>query len=280
MQDVLQVISEQSHNIVMEESLTGLDEVVVIGYGTMKKRELTGAISSIKGDEVNKMATSDFGSAIQGKLAGVSVRQGNAAPGENAQITIRGITSFQDGGSGPLYVVDGVTYIDNPNITPQEIESIEVLKDGASAAIYGSRASGGVILITTKKGKEGSMNVSLDSYYGVQQITSGIALANTTDALYINDIQYRYDETNTFDPLEFNKDGLLFDTNWLEDLQVDLAPMQNHSLSVNGGKDGLTYNVIATLFDQEGTLYNADFEKYSLRSNTFLRKVNLQLKLT
>ncbi|MGB2232802.1 MAG: TonB-dependent receptor plug domain-containing protein, partial [Flavobacteriaceae bacterium] len=146
MQDVLQVISEQSHNIVMEESLTGLDEVVVIGYGTMKKRELTGAISSIKGDEVNKIATSDFGSAIQGKLAGVSVRQGNAAPGENAQITIRGITSFQDGGSGPLYVVDGVTYIDNPNITPQEIESIEVLKDGASAAIYGSRASGGVIL--------------------------------------------------------------------------------------------------------------------------------------
>ena len=272
MQDVLQVISEQSHNIVMEESLTGLDEVVVIGYGTMKKRELTGAISSIKGDEVNKMATSDFGSAIQGKLAGVSVRQGNAAPGENAQITIRGITSFQDGGSGPLYVVDGVTYIDNPNITPQEIESIEVLKDGASAAIYGSRASGGVILITTKKGKEGSMNVSLDSYYGVQQITSGIALANTTDALYINDIQYRYDETNTFDPLEFNKDGLLFDTNWLEDLQVDLAPMQNHSLSVNGGKDGLTYNVIATLFDQEGTLYNADFENTLWRSNTFFKK--------
>lgn len=272
MQDVVQIISEQSHNIIMEESLTGLDEVVVIGYGSMKKRELTGAVSSIKGDEINKIATSDFGSAIQGKVAGVSVRQGNAAPGENAQITIRGITSFQDGGSGPLYVVDGVTYIDNPNITPQEIESIEVLKDGASAAIYGSRASGGVILITTKKGKEGSMNVSLDSYYGVQQITSGIALANTTDALYINDIQYRYDETNTFDPLEFNKDGLLFDTNWLEDLQVDLAPMQNHSLSVNGGKDGLTYNVIATLFDQEGTLYNADFEKYSLRSNTFFKK--------
>jgi TonB-dependent SusC/RagA subfamily outer membrane receptor len=180
----------------MKENLTGLDEIVVVGYGTLKKRELTGAISSVKSKDLMKTQTSDFASAIQGRMAGVSVRQGNAAPGENATITIRGITSFQDGGSGPLYVVDGVTYIENPNITPQEIESIEVLKDGASAAIYGSRASGGVILITTKKGKEGQMKVSFDSYYGVQNITSGLPLANTLEALYIKNLQYRYDEND------------------------------------------------------------------------------------
>ena len=246
MQDVLQVISEQSHNIVMEESLTGLDEVVVIGYGTMKKRELTGAISSIKGDEVNKMATSDFGSAIQGKLAGVSVRQGNAAPGENAEQLIRGITSFQDGGSGPLYVVDGVTYIDNPNITPRN-RIYRGVKRWRFCGNLRIKSFWRCDFNNDQKRKRRQYECIIRF---ILRCTTDYfkewPLANTTDALYINDIQYRYDETNTFDPLEFNKDGLLFDTNWLEDLQVDLAPMQNHSLSVNGGKDGLTYNVIAT----------------------------------
>ena len=272
MEDAEVVVSEDVHNVIMKSSVTGLDEVVVVGYGTMKKRELTGAIVSIKGEEINKVATSDFASAIQGKMAGVSVRRGNSAPGENAQITIRGITSFQEGGSGPLYVVDGVTYINNPNITPQEIQSIEVLKDGASAAIYGSRASGGVILITTKKGKEGDMKVTFDSYYGVQKITSGIALANTPDALYMSDVLYRYQETNTFDPLEFNKDGLEHDTDWVGDLQVDMAPIQSYSLGMSGGKNGFTYSIIGTLFDQTGSLINSGYEKYSLRSNAYYKK--------
>ena len=271
MEEIEIIISTASNNVLMKESVTGLDEIVVIGYGTVKKRELTGAIASVKAKDLNKTITSDFASAIQGRIAGVSVRQGNAAPGENATITIRGITSFQDGGSGPLYVVDGVTYIENPNITPQEIESIEVLKDGASAAIYGSRASGGVILITTKKGKEGQMKVNLDSYYGVQNITSGLPLANTLEALYINDIQYRYDAIN-FDPLLQITNGLENETNWMNLLQVDAAPIQNHSLNVSGGKNGLTYSVVGTFFNQTGSLINSDFKKQSLRSNTGFKK--------
>ena len=271
MEEIEIIVSTASNNVLMKESFTGLDEIVVIGYGTVKKRELTGAIASVKAKDLNKTITSDFASAIQGRIAGVSVRQGNAAPGENATITIRGITSFQDGGSGPLYVVDGVTYIENPNITPQEIESIEVLKDGASAAIYGSRASGGVILITTKKGKEGQMKVNLDSYYGVQHITSGLPLANTLESLYINDIQYRYDAIN-FDPLLQITDGLENDTNWLNLLQVDAAPIQNHSLSLSGGKNGLTYNVTGTFFDQTGSFINSKYKKHSLRSNTGFKK--------
>ena len=271
MEEIEIIISTASNNVLMKESVTGLDEIVVVGYGTVKKRELTGAIASVKAKDLNKTITSDFASAIQGRIAGVSVRQGNAAPGENATITIRGITSFQDGGSGPLYVVDGVTYIENPNITPQEIESIEVLKDGASAAIYGSRASGGVILITTKKGKEGQMKVNLDSYYGVQNITSGLPLANTLEALYINDIQYRYDAIN-FDPLLQITNGLENETNWMNLLQVDAAPIQNHSLNVSGGKNGLTYSVVGTFFNQSGSLINSDFKKQSLRSNTGFKK--------
>ena len=271
MEEIEIIVSTASNNVLMKESVTGLDEIVVIGYGTVKKRELTGAIASVKAKDLNKTITSDFASAIQGRIAGVSVRQGNAAPGENATITIRGITSFQDGGSGPLYVVDGVTYIENPNITPQEIESIEVLKDGASAAIYGSRASGGVILITTKKGKEGQMKVNLDSYYGVQHITSGLPLANTLESLYINDIQYRYDAIN-FDPLLQITDGLENDTNWLNLLQVDAAPIQNNSLSLSGGKNGLTYNVTGTFFDQTGSFINSKYKKHSLRSNTGFKK--------
>ncbi|MDB9732639.1 TonB-dependent receptor [Polaribacter sp.] len=285
MEEIEIIISAASNNVLMKESVTGLDEIVVVGYGTAKKRELTGAIASVKAKDLNKTITSDFASAIQGRIAGVSVRQGNAAPGENATITIRGITSFQDGGSGPLYVVDGVTYIENPNITPQEIESIEVLKDGASAAIYGSRASGGVILITTKKGKEGQMKVNLDSYYGVQNITSGLPLANTLEALYINDIQYRYDAIN-FDPLLQITDGLENETNWMNLLQVDAAPIQNHSLSVSGGKNGLTYNVTGTFFDQTGSLINSYYKKHSLRSNTgfkkgkFTAQTNLSINLS
>jgi len=285
MEEIEIIVNTASNNVLMKESVTGLDEIVVVGYGTVKKRELTGAIASVKAKDLNKTITSDFASAIQGRIAGVSVRQGNAAPGENATITIRGITSFQDGGSGPLYVIDGVTYIENPNITPQEIESIEVLKDGASAAIYGSRASGGVILITTKKGKEGQMKVNLDSYYGVQNITSGLPLANTLEALYINDIQYRYDAIN-FDPLLQITDGLENETNWMNLLQVDAAPIQNHSLSVSGGKNGLTYNVTGTFFDQTGSLINSDYKKHSLRSNTgfkkgkFTAQTNLSINLS
>ena len=248
-----------------------LEEVVVVGYGTQTKREVTGAIVQLKSEEIDKVATSDLATALQGQLAGVSVRNGSGRPGENSQILIRGVTSFQPGGSEPLYVVDGVTYQSNPNITPQEIESIEVLKDGASAAIYGSRASAGVILITTKRGSQG-LHVGFDSYYGFQSIRSGIPLANTIEALYITDLQQRTQTSGIFNPLQFNPDGLDFDTDWYDLLQVDNAPIQNYTLNVNGGSKYLNYSVIGTYFNQGGSLLNSNYDKYSLRSNTTFEK--------
>ncbi|WP_281614821.1 TonB-dependent receptor [Flammeovirga sp. SubArs3] len=259
-------------NIVLPFDTEALDEVVVIGYGEQEKREVTGAITQVKSEDLDKLATSDIGTALQGQMAGVSVRAASGSPGSNSTITIRGVTSFQDGGSEPLYVVDGVTYTTNPNISPQEIESIEVLKDGASAAIYGSRASAGVILITTKRGEKGSLKVNFDSYYGVQKITSGIPLANTVESLYINKITNLGKESGIFNPLEQAPNGLYYNTDWLKELQQDNAPIQNYSLRLSGGSEYLTYNITGTIFDQQGVLIGSAYGRQTLRANTTFKK--------
>ncbi len=270
---------QSSITVTLEADIQTLDEIVVTGYGSQLKREVTGAVSQIKTEEINKFGTSDFATALQGQLAGVSVRNSSGSPGSNAVIKIRGTSSFQEGGSEPLYVVDGVTYVSNPNIAPQEIASIEVLKDGASAAIYGTRASAGVILITTKSGKPGKTQVSLDSYYGVQNITSNLFLANTQESLFINDLEQRSNSTNQFSPLESNPDALYYNTDWLEELQVNNAPIQNHSLSINGGKEDLQFSLVGTVFSQDGSLINSAYEKQSLRVNANYKKERFKTQM-
>ncbi|AZQ63991.1 TonB-dependent receptor [Flammeovirga pectinis] len=263
----------------LEYDTEALEEVVVIGYGEQEKREITGAITQLKAEDLERSPTADLGTALQGQMAGVSVRSASGAPGEQSTITIRGVSSFQDGGSEPLYVVDGVTYTSNPNISPQEIQSIEVLKDGASAAIYGSRASAGVILITTKRGEKGQLKVNLDAYYGIQKITSGIELAGTVDALYINKILYDNKDTGKFDPLSFNPQGLYYDTDWLKEVQVDNAPIQNYNLRLSGGSGYVTYNITGTFYDQEGVFINSGYQRANLRSNTTYQKDKFRMQL-
>ncbi len=291
--EVVRVGGRSAIDVVMEIDIQSLEEIVVVGYGEQTKREVTGAIAQIKSDEIEKIITSDFATAIQGQMAGVSVRSVSGAPGANALITIRGTSGFSlDGGvfaggadnantqgSEPLYVVDGVTYVTNPQIAPQEIASIEVLKDGASAAIYGARASGGVILITTKSGAPNQTKITLDSYYGIQRITSGIDLVNTTEALYVSDLQARF-ETNGFNPLVSNQDALLFDTDWMDELQVDNAPIQNHTLTVNAGKESLLFNIVASYFSQDGSLINSGYNKAAIRANTTFEKGKVKIQST
>ncbi|KXX71201.1 TonB-dependent receptor [Flammeovirga sp. SJP92] len=279
MTQLLNVGDRTQFDIVMLYDTEALEEVVVIGYGEQSKREVTGSIAQVKSEDLDKLATSDIGTALQGQMAGVSVRAASGAPGSNSTITIRGVSSFQEGGSEPLYVVDGVTYTSNPNISPQEIESLEVLKDGASAAIYGSRASAGVILITTKRGKSGQMKVNYDGYYGVQKITSGVNLAGTNDHLYINRLSNMFKESGKFNPLDQNKRGLYYNTDWMDQLQNDMAPMQNHSLRISGGSDNLTYNITGTLFDQEGVLIGSDYTRQTVRANTTYKKGKLQFQV-
>src|SRR5690606_27169348 len=173
---------EGEMEVLLEKQLADLDEVVVVGYGTQRKRDLTGAISSVKAEELVKVQTPSFTSASQGKVPGVYISQTSGAPGSSASVRIRGVGTT--GGNQPLYVVDGFPIsagalsmnrssdrIDGLSvINPADIESIEVLKDAASAAIYGARAANGVILVTTKRGKSGQAKVTLNSSYGMQDL--------------------------------------------------------------------------------------------------------------
>ena len=159
--------------------------MVVIGYGAVKKKELTGAVAQVKSEDITKINTSDLGNALQGMVSGVSVTAESGAPGAGSEILIRGVASV-NGQNTPLYVVDGVPQEGDPRISPNEIETIDILKDAASCAIYGTRGAAGVILITTKKGKEGKMSASFDASYGIKKITSTDYLMNTQEQTYLS----------------------------------------------------------------------------------------------
>jgi len=270
------VVGEQSNvNISLSPDIQSLSEVVVVGYGTQKKKEVTGAVGQVDAETLNKTATSDVGAALQGQIAGVNVQASSGQPGSSANILIRGLSSVT-GSSSPLYVVDGIPYSGDPNLSINEIESIDVLKDAASAAVYGTRGSGGVILITTKRGRAGLMNISVDSYYGVQRITSGVPLLNFEEDLYVRFLSsYHNNGTNfgnTWTPLENTPTGLSNRTDLTNVLQNNDAPIQNHSLSISGGKEGLNYNVVASYFSQEGLLINSGYDRFNLRANTNYEK--------
>ena len=215
-------------NIVLKDDTQLLDDVVVIGYGAVKKKELTGAVAQVKSEDITKINTSDLGNALQGMVSGVSVTAESGAPGAGSEILIRGVASV-NGQNTPLYVVDGVPQEGDPRISPNEIETIDILKDAASCAIYGTRGAAGVILITTKKGKEGKMSASFDASYGIKKITSTDYLMNTQEQTYFNLLFKRntgtsntYDDTTLLDlyrSLQYYHN----DTNLLDQVFVDNA---------------------------------------------------------
>lgn len=262
-------------DIELKLSSIGLEEVVAIGYGTVRKKEVTGAVAQVSSDVLQQSSTSDLGTALQGQIAGVSVQASSGDPGSTSNIQIRGLSSVT-GTNAPLFVVDGIPYDGDPKLSNSEIETIDVLKDAASAAIYGTRGSGGVILITTKRGKEGSMKVGVDSYYGIQNITSGVPISNFEEYLYSEFVYKNHINgthlDNTWTPLESN--SLQFTNNTIleEVLVVNNAPIQNHSLNISGGKAGLTYNVVANYFSQDGSLINSGYDRFNVRANTNYQK--------
>lgn len=247
-----------------------LSEVVVVGYGTQKKIELTGAVSSVKTEEMTKIVSSDFTKSLQGKVAGVSVIESSGRPGDQANIQIRGLGSISSN-SSPLYVVDGIPYNSNPNIASEDIESVDILKDGASAAVYGTRASNGVILITTKRGKEGKTKVSFSSYYGIQNITSGTELLNTAEHLYVDE-QMQVAQGSHSSILHYNPNAMDYDTDFVKAITNDNAAIQSHNLSLSGGRDGITFNVNANYFNQDGILRQSGYDRFTTRANASLTK--------
>ncbi|MDO6801353.1 TonB-dependent receptor [Wenyingzhuangia sp. 1_MG-2023] len=270
------VYGNKTINVSLEEDATELDEVIVVGYGTQKKKEVTGAVVKVDAEVLEKTTTSDIGTALQGQIAGVNVTASSGEPGSQSNIVIRGYSSVMDGQNSPLYVVDGIPYDSDPQLSISEIESIDVLKDAASASIYGTRGAGGVILITTKQGKEGQMDIRLNSEYGVQKITSGLEMMTSEEITYLDIMRGALSSNKAEGQIDGNihrnTSWLTNNTNLGEIILNDFASIQNHSLNVSGGKQGLTYNFNANMYQQEGVMINSDYQRLNLRSNTVFTK--------
>ncbi|MDO6519004.1 SusC/RagA family TonB-linked outer membrane protein [Zobellia uliginosa] len=263
-------VSESVLNVNMKADIENLEEVVVIGYGAVKKKELTGAVASVKGDDLENIVTQDLGTALQGQVSGVNI-VGSGQPGAASEILIRGITSIS-GSNTPLYVVDGIPQEGDPRIAPSDIESIDILKDASSAAIYGTRGASGVILITTKQGKQGSLSVRVDASYGFQKVPSGIELMNTEEQTYFNLVSERNETGSTDDvtvlTLARNPIGFQNNTDIRDVIIRDNTPFKNYSVNVSGGGNDIKYNVSTSLYDTEGVIINSDFKRFNTRANT------------
>ncbi len=244
-----------SMNIRLEVSSELIDDIVVIGYGTTKRKDVTTAISSVSTDDLEQRPIVSAGQAIQGRAAGVSVIQPNGAPGGEMSIRIRGTTSM-NGSNSPLYVVDGVP-VDNINfLSPNDISDMQILKDASSASIYGSRAANGVIIITTKAGEKGSPKITLNSQVSVRTVTEKIKALNAQ--------QYR--ELQEEIGLVNLPEGLTDQTDWF-DQAYSTGLMQSYQASISDGTDRMRYFVSAGYLDEQGTLNTAYFKRYNFRAN-------------
>ena len=243
--------------IVMQVDDTQLEEVVVIGYGTVKKSDLTGAVSSLKGDDLIKIPSASAEQALQGKVAGVRVTSNSGAPGEAPTVRIRGVGTF--GNPNPIFVVDGVILDDITFLNSGDIASMEVLKDASSTAMYGSRGANGVIIVTTKSGKiNDKPTIRLSSGLDVQTIQNYIDVLDAREfATTLNRIR----------PGSFNNLDLLENTDWQQVIYRDYAPIQNHQLSVSGGGEKSRYYVGAGYFTQDGIIPKSSYDRLNLKIN-------------
>jgi len=245
-------------NIALESTTQTLEQVVVVGYGTQRKIDVTGAVSSVKGEDISKQASVNPVSSLQGKVAGVSITN-NGAPGASPQITIRGTGTIY-GNTGVLYVVDGVWYDDISFLNPSDIANISILKDASSQSIYGIRAANGVVLVTTVRGKKGDATINYNGYVGLQKVTNQVEMANATEyATAVNEI---YDLIGS-DPL-FANTNLGQGTNWYDVILRD-AMVTNHQLSVNGGTEKSTYNLSLGYLNQDGIVNKNNYKRYTAR---------------
>ncbi|MUH36241.1 TonB-dependent receptor [Zobellia amurskyensis] len=267
-------------NITMDPESQALDEVVIVGYGTVKKSDLTGSVSSIDGDAFKELPVTSVDQAIQARAPGVQVTQTSAAPGGGVSVRIRGSNSINSG-SEPLYVVDGFPiYPDNSaysaggarqatnilaSINPNDIESIEVLKDASATSIYGSRGSNGVVLITTKRGKAGKAKISYDGSYSTQTITNPInVLTGSEFATYLNTLETSQGGAPIYSQDQISAFGK--GTNWLDEV-TRVGSVQNHQLTFSGGNKENRYAITGNYHDNKGIIKMTDFQRYGIRLN-------------
>ncbi len=318
---VVNVSGKSNITVVLEPDSKLMDEVVVVGYGTMKKSDLSGALSSLKGDDLMKGGALDLAHGMQGKVAGVQINQSDGAPGGGMSIVVRGANSFS--GSQPLYIVDGIPFDtgDTPSngattsaqssnplsmINPHDIENIEVLKDASATAIYGSRGSNGVVIITTKRGKAGKPKVEFSGSWGFSKISKKIDMldpvtyaryqneqvtndkyymgSTTTDLPYPGTWGYEYTDGRpnystgkyTGKPEDYAQNGWFYDeygnatqidvADWQDEI-FQTAFQQDYNLSVSGGDEKGHYSFSGNYANQQGIIKNSGYERYALRAN-------------
>ncbi len=261
----------------MREDATALDEVVVIGYGTVKKSDLTGSVGSVRGDKLIDRSQPNAVKSLQGRIAGVEVLNNQNSPGASSRIRIRGVNSINSG-VNPLFVIDGIIGADLNMINPSDIESVEVLKDASSAAIYGARGANGVIMVTTKRGQKNQNQVLYDNFVSVSNRASTVPRLNAQE--FMDVYNTAYDNAEKYDPSGFaqgryvranpvnypdlfDSNGRpIYDTDW-EDEVYGTAWAQNHNIAFRGGSNTTSYNVSLGYTNEDGIMMNSGFERFT-----------------
>ena len=296
-QQEININDRSTIDVVMQPSGKELDEVVVIGYGEQERRDLTGSVASIKREEITQVTTPSLDNAIQGQIPGVQVFAASGAPGGSMQVLIRGASSVT-GNNIPLYVIDGIPLFGDDNllsknisdgagpnpeapavsilssINPDDIESIDVLKDASATAIYGARAANGVVIITTKRGKAGNPTANIKINSGVSQLGNTIPVINGLQYAQLNqEARFSWGNPYPFSLVDIdsirNATGTEYGTDWQKEV-FRIAPLTEINASLSGGSEAARYNVSGGLFDQQGIVINTYFRRYSLRANVDL----------
>lgn len=254
-------------NIELQPKDKTLDQVIVVGYGAVRKRDLTGAVSQVKSKDINVFATNTPLQALQGRAAGVQVMQNSGSPGGSISVRIRGTNSVQ-GSNEPLYVVDGFPLNGSLSLlNNSDIESMEILKDASAIAIYGSRGANGVVLITTKKGKSGEVRVDYESSYTTQRPTNKLNLMSPRQyAEFYNEQATNDGLAKYFTQAQVDSFGSNAGTDW-QDLILHNAPQFNNIITISGGANKTRFSISAGIFKQDGIIRNSDYNRYSLRAN-------------
>lgn len=262
------VVGRDDLNITLEDNNTLLDEVVVVGYGTMRRKDVTSSITTVQADDLNMGVYTDPAQLLQGKVAGLTVTQSSDPNGSTA-VMLRGASTLRKGAAmEPYYIVDGVPNVDLSLVAPDDIESIDVLRDATATAIYGSKAANGVIIITTKRGKRGHANVSYNGYIAFDKIAKNLDLMTTEDL-------HRYAAANDFTLP--NDEGA--NTDWQKEVQRT-GVSHNHNLAVSGGSEKSNYSVSLNYMDREGAIRGTDMDRISARASAQSKVLKDRLTLS
>lgn len=263
------VTAQSNYQIVVEETTNALSEVVVVGYGSQNRKNLTSSITSIKAEELNRGAISDPAQLLQGKVAGLNITR-SGDPNRNSAIILRGASTLRDGAQSPLFVVDGVPGADLSIVAPDDIVSMDVLKDAAATAIYGNRAANGVIMVTTKRAKSGQTQLSYSGYAAVENVSNSYEMMSGP--------QLREFLTKNGQSLSPAND-LGANTNWQDVVQRSQAVSHNHNISLGGGTEKTMYNASLNYFDQEGIIKSSALDRIIARLSVEQKAFNDKLKL-